>query len=105
MEFFLRIMDNKKSTEAKEQELNNYLSLDYMIGLIITVILIITGLITRNSFFYKLAIIFLIITPSAGLIVCLAYYIVKRKLKSVMITITVLLILAASALIGFLNFG
>ena len=98
-------MENNEKIGIKEKRLNNYLSLDYVIGLIITVIAIIAGLFTQNNFFYRLGIIFLIITPSAGLLICLVYFITKRSLKSILVTIAVLLILAASALIGLLNFG
>lgn len=98
-------MEDNDNRKIKESRLGNYLSLDYTIGLLITVVLIITGLFTRNNFFYRLGIIFMIITPSAGLLICLIYYIAKRKLKNILITIAVLLILTASALIGLFNFG
>ena len=98
-------MKNENSTEMKEKRLNTFLGFDYMIGLIITVIFIITGFFTRNDSFYRLSIIFLIITPAAGLLITLIYHIIRRNTKSILITIAVLLILAASALIGLLNFN
>ena len=98
-------MKNENSKEMKEKRLNTFLGFDYMVGLLITVIFIIIGFFTRNDFFYRLSIIFLIITPTAGLLITLIYHIIRRNIKSIFTTIAVLLILTASALIGLLNFN
>lgn len=97
-------MEIKKTEKLKEKKLSTYLSLDYTIGLVLTIISIIIGYITRNDFFYKFGIIFLIATPVAGIFISIIYNSGRKNLKNVLISIAVFLILTASALIGLFGF-
>ena len=96
-------MKNKKSKESEEKKLNGYLSLGYTIGLGFTILAIITGLLARNDFFYRLGIVILIATPVAGIIIGIIYYITRKNLRNIFVGIAVFLILTASAFIGLLN--
>jgi uncharacterized membrane protein len=97
--------ENKKLTKKNGERLNSHLSIAYFIGLIVTVLFIAIGFITHNDLFYILSVVFLIITPTAGLFLSLTYYIRNKNTKNILVTTAVLVILAISATIGFLNFS
>lgn len=97
-------MEIKKTEKLKRKKLITYLGFDYTIGLILTVISIITGFFTGKSFFYRLGIIFLIATPVAGIFISIIYNGARKNLKNIFISIAVFIILTASALIGLFGF-
>jgi len=97
--------ENKNTAVQNEHNLNNNLSIAYLIGLIVTILFIFIGFITRKELFYILSIVSLIITPTSGLFLSLTYYIKKKNKRNILIIIAVLIILIISASIGFLNFS